>query len=97
MLTQHCLKGPGICLAVFLPTLVMGNFMVLNLFLALLLNSFNSEELKTRKEVKTKPKYAKQKVQINPNLKFLFYNSSHQNLNTLYSLCLTYFWEHVDT
>lgn len=29
----------------------MGNFMVLNLFLALLLNSFNSEELKTRKEV----------------------------------------------
>lgn len=29
----------------------MGNFMVLNLFLALLLNSFNSEELKHRKEV----------------------------------------------
>ncbi|XP_065166604.1 sodium channel protein 60E isoform X3 [Atheta coriaria] len=44
-------EGPGICLAIFLPTLVMGNFMVLNLFLALLLNSFNSEELKTRKEV----------------------------------------------
>ncbi|XP_068893811.1 sodium channel protein 60E-like isoform X4 [Tenebrio molitor] len=44
-------EGPGTCLAVFLPTLVMGNFMVLNLFLALLLNSFNSEELKTRKEV----------------------------------------------
>nr|XP_015837604.1 PREDICTED: sodium channel protein 60E isoform X3 [Tribolium castaneum] len=43
-------EGPGTCLAVFLPTLVMGNFMVLNLFLALLLNSFNSEELKTRKE-----------------------------------------------
>ncbi|GJQ76730.1 hypothetical protein Trydic_g15575 [Trypoxylus dichotomus] len=43
-------ESPGICLAVFLPTLVMGNFMVLNLFLALLLNSFNSEELKTRKE-----------------------------------------------
>ncbi|KAH0999393.1 hypothetical protein HUJ04_005968 [Dendroctonus ponderosae] len=42
--------GPGICLAVFLPTLVMGNFMVLNLFLALLLNSFNSEELRHRKE-----------------------------------------------
>ncbi|XP_030766868.1 sodium channel protein 60E [Sitophilus oryzae] len=42
--------GPGICLAIFLPTLVMGNFMVLNLFLALLLNSFNSEELKHRKE-----------------------------------------------
>lgn len=30
----------------------MGNFMVLNLFLALLLNSFNSEELKSKKEVK---------------------------------------------
>ncbi|XP_022913809.1 sodium channel protein 60E isoform X3 [Onthophagus taurus] len=46
-------ESPGVCLAVFLPTLVMGNFMVLNLFLALLLNSFNSEELKTRKEVQT--------------------------------------------
>ncbi|XP_057655694.1 sodium channel protein 60E isoform X2 [Diorhabda carinulata] len=43
-------EGSGTCLAVFLPTLVMGNFMVLNLFLALLLNSFNSEELKTRKQ-----------------------------------------------
>ncbi|GLV43437.1 Na channel protein 60E [Carabus blaptoides fortunei] len=43
-------EGPGICLAIFLPALVMGNFMVLNLFLALLLNSFNSEELKNRKE-----------------------------------------------
>lgn len=29
--------------------------MVLNLFLALLLNSFNSEELKTRKEVNFLP------------------------------------------
>ncbi|XP_070490836.1 sodium channel protein 60E-like isoform X2 [Chironomus tepperi] len=38
------------CFAIFLPALVMGNFMVLNLFLALLLNSFNSEELKSRKE-----------------------------------------------
>merc|ERR1719188_2361858 len=38
------------CLAIFLPALVMGNFMVLNLFLALLLNSFNCEELKSRKE-----------------------------------------------
>jgi hypothetical protein len=36
---------------IFLPALVMGNFMVLNLFLALLLNSFNSEELKNKKEV----------------------------------------------
>ncbi len=41
------------CLAIFLPALVFGNFMVLNLFLALLLNSFNCEELKSRKEVTT--------------------------------------------
>jgi hypothetical protein len=33
----------------------MGNFMVLNLFLALLLNSFNSDELKSKKEVSDKP------------------------------------------
>ncbi|XP_065216673.1 sodium channel protein 60E isoform X2 [Planococcus citri] len=43
-------EGFGTCFAIFLPTLVMGNFMVLNLFLALLLNSFNSEELKSKKE-----------------------------------------------
>lgn len=43
--------GASTCFLIFLPTLVMGNFMVLNLFLALLLNSFNSEELKNRKEV----------------------------------------------
>ena len=40
------------CLTIFLPALVVGNFMVLNLFLALLLNSFNCEELKSRKEVR---------------------------------------------
>lgn len=44
-------NGASTCFAIFLPTLVMGNFMVLNLFLALLLNSFNSEELKSKKEV----------------------------------------------
>ena len=43
-------EGSGTCFAIFLPALVMGNFMVLNLFLALLLNSFNSEELKQKKE-----------------------------------------------
>ncbi|KAJ8670425.1 hypothetical protein QAD02_001684 [Eretmocerus hayati] len=43
-------EGFGTCFAIFLPALVMGNFMVLNLFLALLLNSFNSEELKQKKE-----------------------------------------------
>lgn len=42
--------GASTCFAIFLPALVMGNFMVLNLFLALLLNSFNSEELKQKKE-----------------------------------------------
>uniref|UniRef100_A0A336LX33 Multifunctional fusion protein n=1 Tax=Culicoides sonorensis TaxID=179676 RepID=A0A336LX33_CULSO len=42
--------GASSCFAIFLPALVMGNFMVLNLFLALLLNSFNSEELKSKKE-----------------------------------------------
>jgi hypothetical protein len=45
-------QGPETCFAIFLPALVMGNFMVLNLFLALLLNSFNSEELKSKKEVR---------------------------------------------
>ncbi|ROT66502.1 Sodium channel protein 60E [Penaeus vannamei] len=44
------LHGSETCLAIFLPALVMGNFMVLNLFLALLLNSFNSEELKSRQD-----------------------------------------------
>ncbi|XP_066996031.2 sodium channel protein 60E-like [Anabrus simplex] len=43
-------QGPETCFFIFLPALVMGNFMVLNLFLALLLNSFNSEELKSKKE-----------------------------------------------
>ncbi|KAK6643713.1 hypothetical protein RUM43_005223 [Polyplax serrata] len=42
--------GTKTCFFIFLPALVMGNFMVLNLFLALLLNSFNSEELKNKKE-----------------------------------------------
>ncbi|CAH2089701.1 unnamed protein product [Euphydryas editha] len=42
--------GAESCFFIFLPALVMGNFMVLNLFLALLLNSFNSEELKHKKE-----------------------------------------------
>nr|XP_006818874.1 PREDICTED: sodium channel protein 60E-like [Saccoglossus kowalevskii] len=36
----------GACVAIFILTLVVGNFMVLNLFLALLLNSFASDTLK---------------------------------------------------
>ena len=42
-------------IVIFIPLIIIvqvGNFMVLNLFLALLLNSFNSDELKQRKEVK---------------------------------------------
>ncbi|GAB6018918.1 hypothetical protein CHUAL_000570 [Chamberlinius hualienensis] len=33
------------CIALFLPALIVGNFLVLNLFLAMLLSSFNSEQL----------------------------------------------------
>ena len=39
------------CFMIFLPILVFGNFIVLNLFLALLLNSFNTEELKAQRDV----------------------------------------------
>jgi hypothetical protein len=49
-LCRH-VQGSEICFSIFLPALVMGNFLVLNLFLALLLNSFSCEELKSRKEV----------------------------------------------
>ncbi|ODM93572.1 Sodium channel protein 60E [Orchesella cincta] len=38
------------CFAIFLPILVVGNFIVLNLFLALLLNSFDTEELNAQRE-----------------------------------------------
>ena len=51
LLVVTCTQGPETCFAVFLPALVMGNFLVLNLFLALLLNSFSCEELKSRKQV----------------------------------------------
>ncbi|KAG1695921.1 Sodium channel protein 60E [Nymphon striatum] len=48
---MRVIDGPQeMCMIVFLPTLVFGNFLVLNLFLALLLNSFNSEELKNAKD-----------------------------------------------
>uniref|UniRef100_A0A8D9EUG6 Sodium channel protein 60E n=2 Tax=Cacopsylla melanoneura TaxID=428564 RepID=A0A8D9EUG6_9HEMI len=50
MRAEEYQQGSGICFFIFLPALVMGNFMVLNLFLALLLNSFNSDELKSKKE-----------------------------------------------
>ncbi|XP_063716752.1 sodium channel protein 1 brain-like isoform X2 [Symsagittifera roscoffensis] len=39
-------KGEILCMAIILSTLIIGNFLVLNLFLALLLNKFNQENLK---------------------------------------------------
>ncbi|GIX75142.1 sodium channel protein 60E [Caerostris extrusa] len=45
-----CMRVSGekyqVCIVLFLVALTMGNFLVLNLFLAMLLNSFNSQELK---------------------------------------------------
>ncbi|CAG7829681.1 unnamed protein product [Allacma fusca] len=38
------------CFFIFLPVLVVGNFIILNLFLALLLNSFDTEELNAQRE-----------------------------------------------
>ncbi|XP_065337432.1 sodium channel protein 60E isoform X5 [Cloeon dipterum] len=58
-------EGTGPCFLIFLPALVMGNFMVLNLFLALLLNSFNSEELKNKKEMKILENFLHQSHKIN--------------------------------
>jgi hypothetical protein len=45
-----------ICMAVFLPSLVIGNFMVFNLFLALLLNSFASDSIRRNKDTKEESK-----------------------------------------
>ncbi|XP_060572053.1 sodium channel protein 1 brain-like isoform X2 [Ruditapes philippinarum] len=46
-----CMRAANeICMAVFLPTLVLGYFIVLNLFLALLLNAFASDTLRDAKE-----------------------------------------------
>ncbi|GIY84110.1 hypothetical protein CDAR_446341, partial [Caerostris darwini] len=48
-----CMRVSGekyqVCIVLFLVALTMGNFLVLNLFLAMLLNSFNSQELKKEK------------------------------------------------
>ncbi|XP_064620216.1 sodium channel protein 1 brain-like isoform X2 [Lineus longissimus] len=49
------------CMVVFIPTLFIGNFMVLNLFLALLLNSFASDSLQ-KKEKETKQETSKFKA-----------------------------------
>ncbi|KAK3600469.1 hypothetical protein CHS0354_013028 [Potamilus streckersoni] len=46
-----CMRASNeLCMAVFLPTLVLGNFIILNLFLALLLNAFESDTLRKAKE-----------------------------------------------
>lgn len=49
--------------------------MVLNLFLALLLNSFNSEELKTRKEVPTVTIVKYNRKEFESNLVYTFMNN----------------------
>ncbi|KAM9424716.1 sodium channel protein type 4 subunit alpha A [Pholidichthys leucotaenia] len=45
----HCMEvaGPGMCLIVFMMVMVIGNLVVLNLFLALLLSSFSGDNLST--------------------------------------------------
>ncbi|XP_015914101.1 sodium channel protein 1 brain [Parasteatoda tepidariorum] len=52
-----CMRASGekyqVCIVLFLVALTMGNFLVLNLFLAMLLNSFNSKELNQKKKEAT--------------------------------------------
>lgn len=47
-----CMRAAGekyqVCIVLFLVVLTVGNFLVLNLFLAMLLNSFNSQELQEK-------------------------------------------------
>ncbi|XP_074649873.1 sodium channel protein 1 brain-like isoform X1 [Tubulanus polymorphus] len=48
-----CMRASNeLCMIVFLPTLFIGNYMVLNLFLALLLNSFATDALKKKESDK---------------------------------------------
>ncbi|PVD19442.1 hypothetical protein C0Q70_19931 [Pomacea canaliculata] len=47
----QCMRSSGeLCMVVFLPALVLGNFIVLNLFLALLLNAFATDSIKKHTE-----------------------------------------------
>ncbi|KAH9489938.1 hypothetical protein Btru_038304 [Bulinus truncatus] len=49
-----CMQAASeICMVVFLPALVLGNFVVLNLFLALLLNAFASDSLDKHRDSST--------------------------------------------
>ncbi|KAJ8304693.1 hypothetical protein KUTeg_018276 [Tegillarca granosa] len=46
----ECMRASSeVCLVVFLPSLILGNFIVLNLFLALLLNAFAGDNLEKSK------------------------------------------------
>lgn len=45
--------GYAKCFLIYLPTLIVGNFIVFNLFLAMLLNSFDTEQLNAQREVQT--------------------------------------------
>ncbi|XP_076465332.1 sodium channel protein 1 brain-like [Babylonia areolata] len=47
----QCMRAANeLCMAVFLPALIIGNFIVLNLFLALLINAFATDTLDKHKE-----------------------------------------------
>ncbi|XP_035829755.1 sodium channel protein 1 brain [Aplysia californica] len=49
--SYQCMRASNeLCMVVFLPALVFGNFIVLNLFLALLLNAFASDSLDKQRE-----------------------------------------------
>ncbi|XP_041373843.1 sodium channel protein 1 brain-like [Gigantopelta aegis] len=53
-----CMRAADeLCMVVFLPTLVLGNFIVLNLFLALLLNAFATDTLGKNKDTKEANKF----------------------------------------
>ncbi|XP_013413556.1 sodium channel protein 1 brain [Lingula anatina] len=52
----NAVSQTGACIPVFLITLMLGNFLVLNLFLALLLNSFGSDSLSEGENTKKKKK-----------------------------------------
>ncbi|XP_063710219.1 sodium channel protein 1 brain-like isoform X3 [Symsagittifera roscoffensis] len=43
-------NGEPMCMIIFITTLIVGNFLVLNLFLALLLNKFGQENLKKQRQ-----------------------------------------------
>ena len=62
---------------IFIPALVIGNFVVLNLFLALILNNFNSDILQR----KTKVAFLDETSQIINCFSGRGKESSHQGIN----------------